>query len=315
MQGYILRRLILAIPTVIGITMVVFGMMRFIPGDVVDVIFGDYGTNPELKEKILDDLGLDEPWPTQYVDYLGQLAQGDLGHSIISGRSVNEELKKRIPVTLQMGVMAMIFSLAVALPVGVLSAVRQDSILDYLGRTFAIGLIAIPNFFFAIMLLIILAREFNWVPPPRYVGITSDPVENLQIMVLPSLVLGAALSGTVMRFTRTQMLEVMRQDYIRTAQAKGLRERTIIIRHAIRNSFIPVITVVGIQMPVILGGTLIIESIFNIPGVGRYLVSSIAQKDYPVVQSVNLILAVFIVVLNIVVDVTYGILDPRIRYR
>lgn len=305
----------LAIPTIIGITMVVFGMMRFIPGDVVDVIFGDYGTNPELKEKILNDLGLDEPWPVQYVRYIGQLGRGDLGHSIISGRSVNQELKARIPVTLQMGLMAMVFSLIVALPIGVLSAIRQDTIFDYLGRTFAIGLIAIPNFFFAIMLLIILAREFNWVPPPRYVGITKDPVENLQIMILPSLVLGAALSGSVMRFTRTQMLEVMRQDYIRTAQAKGLRERTIIIRHAIRNSFIPVITVVGIQIPVILGGTLIIESIFNIPGVGRYLVASIAQKDYPVVQSVNLILAVFIVVLNIVVDVTYGVLDPRIRYR
>ncbi|GAB4325560.1 MAG: ABC transporter permease subunit [Dehalococcoidia bacterium] len=315
MQGYILRRVMLAIPTIIGITMVVFGMMRFIPGDVVDVIFGDYGTNPELKEKILNDLGLDEPWPVQYVRYIGQLGRGDLGHSIISGRSVNQELKARIPVTLQMGLMAMVFSLIVALPIGVLSAIRQDTIFDYLGRTFAIGLIAIPNFFFAIMLLIILAREFNWVPPPRYVGITKDPVENLQIMILPSLVLGAALSGSVMRFTRTQMLEVMRQDYIRTAQAKGLRERTIIIRHAIRNSFIPVITVVGIQIPVILGGTLIIESIFNIPGVGRYLVASIAQKDYPVVQSVNLILAVFIVVLNIVVDVTYGVLDPRIRYR
>ncbi len=315
MQGYILRRLFLAVPTLFGITVVVFVMMRFIPGDVIDVIFGDYGTNPELKQKILDDLGLDQPWPEQYARYVGQLVQGDLGHSMISGRSVNTELKTRIPVTLQMGLMAMVFSLLVALPVGVLSAVRQDTFIDYLGRTFAIGLLAIPNFFFAIVLLIILARQFHWVPPPKYVGILDNPVENLKIMVLPSLVLGAALAGSVMRFTRTQMLEVMRQDYIRTARAKGLQERAVVIRHAIRNSFIPVITVIGIQLPVLLGGTLIIESIFNVPGVGRYLVSSISQKDYPVVQSVNLVLAVFIVLINIAVDVTYGVIDPRIRFR
>lgn len=314
MGRYIVRRLVLVVPTLIGITMVVFAMMRFIPGDVVDVIFGDYGTNPELKEQILNDLGLDKPWPTQYVRYLGQLARGDLGHSIISGRSVNQELANRLPVTLEMGVLAMFFSLIIALPIGILSAVRQDSIPDYLGRTFAIGLLAIPNFFLGIMLLLFLAREFHWVPPPAYVGITENPIENLQIMVLPSLVLGASLSGSVMRFTRTQMLEVMRQDYIRTAQAKGLRESTVIIRHALRNSFIPVITIIGIQVPLLLGGTLIIESIFNVPGVGRYLVSSISQRDYPVVQSVNLVLATLIVMTNIVVDVTYGVLDPRIRY-
>ncbi len=314
MQRYILRRFVLVVPTLIGITVVVFAMMRFIPGDVVDVIFGDYGTNPELKEKILNDLGLDKPWPQQYVRYVGQLLSGDLGTSIISGRPVSQELRNRIPVTLEMGILAMIFSLIIALPIGVLSAIRQDSIADYAARTFAIGLIAIPNFFFAIMLLLFLARRFHWVPPPTYTGITEDPIANLQIMILPSLVLGAALSGSVMRFTRTQMLEVMRQDYIRTAQSKGLRERTVVIRHAMRNSFIPVITIIGIQVPIMVGGTLIIESIFNVPGVGRYLVSAISQRDYPVVQSVNLILATLIVVTNIVVDVTYGILDPRIRY-
>lgn len=303
------------VPTLVGITIVVFAMMRFIPGDVVDVIFGDYGTNPELKEQILNDLGLDKPWPAQYVRHLGQLSRGDLGQSIISGRSVSYELSNRLPVTLEMGLLAMFFSLIVALPIGVLSAIRQDSVPDYAGRTFAIGLIAIPNFFLGIMLLLFLARQFRWVPPPTYVSPLEDPVGNLQIMILPSLVLGAALSGSVMRFTRTQMLEVMRQDYIRTAQSKGLHESTIIIRHALRNSFIPVITIIGIQVPVLIGGTLVIESIFNVPGVGRYLVSSISQRDYPVVQSVNLILAVVIVLTNIVVDVTYGILDPRIRYK
>ena len=315
MQRYILRRLLLMVPTLLGVTVVVFALMRFIPGDVVDSIFGNYGANPELKEQILDDLGLDEPVLTQYARYLGQLLRGDLGTSIISGRPVSQELANRLPVTLEMGLLAMLVNLSIALPVGILSAVRQDTALDYVARTFAVGFLAIPNFFLGIMVILALARYLHWLPPVEYVSPLENPLDNLKVMLLPAAVLGTGLAGTVMRFTRTQMLEVMRQDYIRTAWSKGLRERTVVLRHAVRNAFIPVITVIGLELPILVSGTLVVESIFNVPGVGRYFVAAIDSRDYPVVQSVNLLIATFIVFVNLAVDIAYACLDPRIRYR
>lgn len=239
----------------------------------------------------------------------------DLGRSIISGRTVTSELENRLPVTLQLGVMAIFFSLLIALPIGILSAIRQDTIWDYVGRSFAIGMLAVPGFWVALLLITLAGRYFEWgVPPKSYIRITDNPIGNIRMLTVPSIILGAGLSGSVMRFTRSAMLETLRQDYIRTAWAKGLRERVIIVRHAMRNALIPVVTVVGLQLPILVGGTVIIEQVYSIPGMGRYYVTSVNSLDYPVIQAINLLVATVVVFTNIAVDITYSILDPRIRY-
>jgi len=218
-------------------------------------------------------------------------------------------------VTLELGILAIFVSLCIALPVGIMSAVRQDTAWDYAGRSFAIGLLAIPGFWVGIILITMAGRYFTWgVPPKDYIAFTDNPIGNLRMMIVPSMILGAGLSGSVMRFTRSAMLETLRQDYIRTAWAKGLRERRVIVSHALRNALIPVVTVVGLQLPILVGGTVLIETVYSIPGMGRYYVSSVSSLDYPVVQAVNVIVAVVVVFVNLGVDLTYSILDPRIRY-
>ncbi|GIW18107.1 ABC transporter permease [Tepidiforma sp.] len=316
MQRYILRRLLLMVPTLLGVTFVVFVIVRAVPGDVVDLVLGEFGAGDQAtKEAIRKEFGLEGNIVAQYVRWLGDIVQFDLGRSLISNREVTSELRNRLPVTFQLGAMAIFFSLLIAIPVGVISAIRQDTWADYAGRSFAIGLLAAPNFWIAILLISLAARYFQWgVPPAKYIPFTDDPIGNLKLMFMPALILGGGLSGSVMRFTRSSMLEVLRQDYIRTAWAKGLRERVIIIRHAMRNALIPVITVVGLQLPVLVGGTVIIETVYSIPGMGRYYVSSIDQKDYPVIQAVNIVVALVVVFANLTVDVLYSVIDPRIRY-
>jgi peptide/nickel transport system permease protein len=217
-------------------------------------------------------------------------------------------------VTFQLGLMAMIVGLMIALPVGIISAIRQDTAIDYVARSSAVAWLSIPSFWLGTLIIAYGGKLWGWAPPLTYKSFFESPTENLTITLLPALLLGAALSGTVMRLSRAQMLEVMRQDYIRTAWSKGLRERTIIARHAIRNAFIPVVTLVGLQVPVLVGGSVIVETIFNVPGIGRYLVTAIGQRDYPIIQGVNLVVATVIVVTNLVVDVSYSLLDPRVRY-
>ena len=234
------------------------------------------------------------------------------------------ELKERLPATIELGVLALSVSLIIAVPVGVLAALRQDSWLDYVTRSSAIGFLAIPSFWLATLVIVLPSKWWGVAPPIQYVDLWVDPWENLKIMLFPfgkfvpvgpAIILGVGISGAVLRLTRTQMLEVLRQDYIRTARSKGLRERTVLVRHALRNALIPVITVIGLQLPIIIGGTVLLESIFNVPGLGRYLVRSLGSLDYPVVQGINLLVAAAVVSSNLVVDVTYAYLDPRIRYR
>ncbi len=316
MQRYIARRLLLMIPTLLGVTFVVFIMVRSVPGDVIDQILGDFGAGDEAtKEALREEYSLDGNLASQYVRWLGDVVRFDFGKSIISNRTVMSELQDRLPVTFELSILAMFFSLLIAVPVGIISAIRQDTPADYVARSFAISLLAVPGFWVGLLLITMASRYFTWgVPPESYTKFTADPIANLKIMFMPALILGAGLSGSVMRFTRSAMLEVLRQDYIRTAWAKGLRERVIIVRHAMRNALIPVVTVVGLQLPILVGGTVIIETVYNIPGMGRYYVSSVNQLDYPVIQAINVIVALVVIFANLGVDLLYSVLDPRIRY-
>jgi peptide/nickel transport system permease protein len=316
MQRYIIRRLLLMIPTLIGVTFVVFILVRSVPGDVADNIFGQFGAaSPEQREAIHKEFGLDQNIPQQYVNWLGDIVRFDFGNSILSARSVNSELSNRIPVTVELGLLAIFFSLIIAIPIGILSAIRQDSIFDYIGRSFAIGLLAIPGFWLGTILITMAGRYFIWgVPPTAYVPFTEDPIGNIKNLAMPAFILGAGLSGGVMRFTRSSMLEVLRQDYIRTAWSKGLRERVIVVRHAMRNALIPVITVIGLQLPILIGGSTIIEQVYSIPGMGRYDLSAVTNADYPVIQAINVLIAFVVVFTNLGVDILYSVLDPRIRY-
>jgi peptide/nickel transport system permease protein len=316
MQRYIARRLLLMIPTLLGVTFIVFVMVRSVPGDVVDLLLGEYGAGDrESKEALLKEYKLDGNIVGQYIRWLGDVVRLDLGSSIISGRAVTDELQHRLPITLQLSFMAIFFSLLIAIPVGIVSAIRQDTAIDYFGRSFAISLLAVPGFWVAIMLITLAGRYFTWgVPPKSYIPFTDDPLGNIKMLWVPSMILGAGLSGGVMRFTRSAMLEVLRQDYVRTAWSKGLRERVIITRHVMRNALIPVVTVVGLQLPILVGGTVIIETVYSIPGMGRYYVDSVNAKDYPIIQSINLVVALVVVFANLGVDLIYSVLDPRIRY-
>ncbi|HXG42383.1 MAG TPA: ABC transporter permease [Dehalococcoidia bacterium] len=315
MQGYIVRRLLLMVPTLLGVTLFVFLLTRFTPADVVDRLTGEVGYQDEaLKAQIREELGLNQGVLTQYFKWLGGVLHLDLGESFISGRDIWDELKNRVPVSVELGALAMLFSILFGIPIGVISAIRQDTWLDYLLRGGSILLLAVPVFFLAISVLAVGAWWFDWAPPSRYTAPWEDLQNNLAIMATPAIILGLALSGAKIRLTRTQMLEVLRQDYIRTAWAKGLSERVVILRHALRNALIPVVTVIGLQIPVLVAGAVILENIFLLPGVGRYLVQSAASFDYPVVQGITLLIATVVVLSNLVVDLSYAALDPRVRY-
>jgi peptide/nickel transport system permease protein len=304
------------IPTLVGLSMIVFVMVRIVPGDVVALISGEYGAvSEDTKQAILEDFGLADNIPTQYVKWAGQMLRGDLGTSLISGRSVTSELGSRLPVTIELGILAIIVSSTFAIPIGIISAIRQNTAADYVGRSLAIGFLAAPNFWIAIMLITLASKFFLWgVPSTTYPEFLDSPIANLKFMAMPSILLGMALSGSVMRYTRSAVLEVMRQDYVRTAHAKGLAERTVVVRHVLRNALVPVITVLGLQLPVVIGGTVIIESVYSIPGMGRYYISSINQLDFPVIQAINLVVATFTVFSILIVDLLYSVLNPRIRY-
>lgn len=314
MVEYVLRRVLLAIPTILLVMFMTFMLLRMVPGSLVEIMMAErpYATE-EDKAKLEAQLGLDEPIPTQFVKYVFNVVQGDLGESPWTTTPVTEELGRRLPVTLEFGLLAIVCGLMISLPVGVTAAIRQDTIADYFGRSFAILALSIPSFFTA-TILIVFGPKMGWTPPLIYKGWSDGPLEHLYYFLVPAILLGVTLAGSVMRMTRTMMLEVLRQDYIRTAWAKGLRERSVILRHAVKNAFIPVITIIGLQVGIAISGTIIIESIFNMPGVGRYFVGAILQRDYPSVQGVVLVLATVVVFVNLLIDLTYGWLDPRIRF-
>lgn len=315
MQFYVARRLLLMIPTLLGVTFIVFVMVRAVPGDVIDLLTGDFGAaSEETKEALRKEYQLDDNIVVQYVKWIGRVARFDFGNSILSDRTVISELKSRLPVTLELGILAIICSLCIALPVGIMSAIRQDTAWDYAGRSFAIGLLAIPGFWVGIILITMAGRYFTWgVPPKDYIAFTDNPLGNLRMMIVPSMILGAGLSGSVMRFTRSAMLETLRQDYIRTAQAKGLRPRQVVGVHALRNALLPIVTVIGPSLAFLVTGSFVVESLFAIPGVGYLGVQAIAQRDYPVIMGTTVILAVAVVIMNLVTDILYTVLDPRIK--
>jgi peptide/nickel transport system permease protein len=327
-QGYVIRRLLLLIPTILIVSIIIFLLVRFVPGDAVDFIqtqLSQGGRDVVLdREQIEAMLGLDVPVHIQYGRWLGILPrpdegfngvlQGNLGHSIYTYRPVFTMVVERIPVTLELGLLAMFISIVFSIPLGVYSAVRQDTLTDYGGRTIAILMMSIPMFWTGTLIMIYPSIWWNWSPPMEYVPLTQDPIGNLGMLLLPAAIMGTATAGGVMRLTRTMMLEVMRQDYIKTAWSKGLTERAVILKHGIKNAFIPVVTILGAQVGMLIGGAVIIENIFNLPGMGMLMLQSLNQRDYPLVSAVTLLLAVFVMIMNLIVDLTYTWLDPRIRY-
>jgi peptide/nickel transport system permease protein len=318
MHAYILRRLLALMPTLFVASVIVFVTVRLIPGDVIDMMLSqnDISAGKLGREQLMQTLGLDRPMPEQYLRWVGAiLLHGDLGTSLWQGTPVTEMLMARLPVTLELGAMAMVVGLIVALPIGVYSAIRQDGVGDFLGRSFSILLLAVPGFWLGTMVMVFPSIWWGWSPEVSYVAFTDDPLQNLKQMLVPAVVLGAALSAVTMRMTRTMMLEVLRQDYIRTAWAKGLNEPLVVMRHALRNALIPVVTLVGLQAPLLIGGAVITEQIFVIPGMGLLLLDAVTQRDYPVIAGVFLVVGVAVMVINLIVDLSYGLLDPRVRHR
>ena len=314
MHVYLARRLLLVIPTLFGVSIIVFLLVRMLPGDAVTMLLQDYNYGKDADE-LRARLGLDRPIYVQYVDWLGGVVRGDLGTSLRNKTPVTEELLGRMPVTAELGLLAMIAGLLIAIPVGVISAVRQDTWTDYVGRSTAIGMLAIPSFWLGTLVITLPSIWWGWTPPLRYTRLLDDPMKNLGHVIIPAIILGLALSGTLMRLTRAQMLEVLRQDFVRTATAKGLSERAVVMRHAFKNAFIPVLTLLGLQVSILVGGAVVLESVFVLPGMGRYLLEAVQYRDYPVIQGLNLIFATLIVLANLVVDLLYGWLDPRVRYQ
>ena len=290
--------------------------MRLLPGDIIDQIISDQADpTPEFRASVEERLQLNQGVPQAYVEWLLGVLRMDFGSSFVSERPVTEQLANRIPVTFQLGIMAMIYSIAIAIPIGVLSAVKQDSPIDYLTRSFAIMALAVPSFWAGQMAIVYGFDWFGWTPPLTYESLWDNPFDNLKTTWLPAVILGSFLSGSVMRLTRSTMLEVMRQDYVRTARAKGLRERVVVVRHALRNAVLPVITVIGLQVSVLISGTVVLERIFSLPGMGSFLLFSLERRDYPTVQAIVLLAAALVLVTNLIVDLSYAFIDPRIRYR
>jgi peptide/nickel transport system permease protein len=313
--GYILKRMVLALPVLFGITVVVFLLVRLIPGDVIDAMLGtEASLRPEVREQLRKTLGLDRPLHVQYVTWLADIVRGDLGRSLRTGQPIVENLSGKLPITLELALLSIVMSLIIALPLGVISALRRNSSSDFVVRLLGTAGLSLPNFWLATMLILIASRYFRWGAALIYVSPFEDLIENLKQMLLPSLALALGLTAVVMRMTRSSLLEVLSQDYIRTARAKGLLERGVLYRHALRNALLPIVTIVGIQTGHLLGGAVIIEQIFGLPGLGWFLLNAIYQRDYPAVQAGVLILAIIFVMTNLVVDLLYAILDPRIKF-
>lgn len=320
MGAYALRRILWIPVTVILITMIVFLMVRFIPGNVIDLLMTQLQTTTGqaaiTRAQIAHSLGLDVPIYVQYGRWVGNIiVHGSFGNSFIGNQAVLPEIEAALPVTAELGILAIIISIIISIPIGVYSAIRQDTIQDYLWRGLSVVLISVPAFWIGTMIMIYPAIWWGWSPPMQLIPFAKDPIGNLGMFILPAFVLGTSMTGGTMRMTRTMMLEVLRQDYIRTAWSKGLKERVVVTRHAMRNALIPVITIIGMQIPMIVGGSVIIEQIFSLPGLGRLMLAAINERDYPTVSGINVFVAVFVIIINILVDIAYGWLDPRIHYQ
>ena len=319
MRAYIIRRVLLLIPTFLLLSILVFLSVRFIPGDAIDALMGEmaFMAGGDIDRDAMERmLGLDQPIHVQYGRWLGGIfLHGTLGNSLLGDWRVEEKILARLPATIELGVMAILIGLLIGLPVGIYSAMRRNTAADYVGRSVAIIGLATPNFWVATLILTFPAIWWAWSPPLTLIPFRTDPLNSIGVFIVPSLILGTHLAAATMRMTRTMMLEVLRQDYIRTAWSKGLQERVVVVRHAIKNALIPVVTLIGLQMPILIGGSVIMESIFGLPGLGRLMLDALNDRDYPVVSGINLTFAAAVMGINLTVDLVYAYLDPRIRYR
>ncbi|AVA34513.1 MAG: ABC transporter permease [Burkholderiaceae bacterium] len=317
MSAYFVRRLLALIPTLLFASIIVFTIVRLVPGDVVDLMLSqnDISADALTREQLVHALGLDRPIWDQYLRWVTNIVlHGDLGQSLWQSESVLKMVMARIPATFSLGVLALFVALTVALPIGIVSATRQDSAVDYVARSFSILMLAVPSFWLGTMVIVFPSVWWGWSPDVRYIPFLEDPVQHVKQMLVPAIVLGMALSAITMRMTRTMMLEVLRQDYIRTAWAKGLNERQVIFRHALRNALIPVVTLIGLQAPLLIGGAVVIEQIFAVPGMGLLLLDAVHQRDYPVITGVFLVVGVAVMLINLLVDLSYGLFDPKVRH-
>ena len=317
MQAYVIRRVLALVPTLIFASLIVFITVRMIPGDVIDLMLStnDIGADKKSREQLEEALGLNQPVYIQYFRWLGAiLLDGSLGKSLWQNTSVMEDILHRLPLTFELGLMALIVALIVGIPIGVYSAVSQDTIGDYVTRSFAILALALPGFWVGTLVMVFPAIWWGWSPDVKLTPFMEDPLRHMSQMAIPALILGKAFSAVVMRLTRTMMLEVMRQDYIRTALAKGLAPRTTILRHALRNALIPVVTLVGLQAPVLVGGAVILEQIFVIPGMGLLLLEAVSQRDYPIMFGSLYVFTLIGLIVKLIGDLTYVWVDPRIDF-
>ncbi len=321
MRAYTIRRFFLLIPTMFIVTAILFLVVRMMPGGVIELMVMQH-TQEQAGEVNLDEdmvremMGLDKPIHVQYIDWIsGIFLRGDFGKSLWTERTLVEEMKSRIPVTFELGLLTMIIANVIGIPIGIYSAIRQDTWLDYVGRTFAILSLATPAFWLATMLIVYGSIYLHWAPPIEYVPFSVNPIENLKILIIPAVLTGTAMTGGMMRYLRTLVLEVLRQDYVRTAWSKGLRERVVVIRHAMKNALIPLITMFAPQIGMLIGGSVIMEQIFCLPGMGRYLLETITRRDYLLVSGTNLIYGGFAMFTILLTDLSYAWADPRVRYR
>ena len=317
MLRYLFQRFIAVIPTLLGVSLLVFVAIRLVPGDAITTMLGtEAGMLTDTQRASLERyFGLDKPAGEQYITWLGNAVQGDLGYSVRHGKPVLDLILDRFPVTAELALLSMIIALVTGISIGTLSAVMHNSVIDVVGRLFSLVGLAAPNFLVGTLLIYVLSVYFGILPNAgNYVELNEDPVENLKQLIFPALTLGLSFSASVMRTTRSAMLEVLGEDYVRTAHSKGLRPRTVIFRHALRNAFIPVVTLAGVELGYLLGGAVIVEKIFALPGLGRLALTAISQRDYALIQGATLFIAINFVVINLLVDLIYAILDPRISY-
>ena len=315
MKTYVLQRLVIALLTLLGMSMVIFTLLRLAPGDIVDILFSTAGyVSPSEKQAIMKELGIDRPYWVQYLDWIRQMLTGDLGKSYRYDQPAWQIIRPLVPVTIELAALSTLFAVLIGVPTGVISAVRQDTTLDYLLRVFSLAGLSMPAFWLGMVIILGLVTWFAWIPPLSYVSPTQDLKLHAVQFLLPALAVGYRSSALIMRITRSSLLEVMREDYIRTARAKGQGPGVVIWHHALANAILPVVTVIGIEFAFLIGGLVVTETVFNLPGVARFLVPDLLWRDFPIVQNLVLFTAVIVIVANLTVDMLYGVLDPRVRY-
>jgi peptide/nickel transport system permease protein len=311
---YIAKRLLSLIPVLFGVSVIVFFMVRLIPGSALEMYMGtQVEATPEVMEELRRIFGEDKPVPVLYFEWLGRLLQGDFGYSLRTGREVLPDILARLPLSLELTFLALFLALLLGIPQGIFASLRKNPVSDVVNRVLALLGLSLPQFWLASLMVLVFANSQGWIPMGNYIKFTDDPLRNLKMMLLPALAIGIGLSAVIMRYTRNSMLEVLQMDYIRTAKAKGLSKRVVIIRHALKNAILPVITVAGFNTGYLLGGAIVIEEVFALPGMGRLALYAIYQRDYPVIQAIVLVIATLFVLVNLVTDIIYSLVDPRIR--